>query len=350
MLRHLIAAGAVVAATAAAAEMPTTLSGQAIKETLAGAVLEVDAPFGTKLPVQYSNDGQISGQAGGLAFFLGSASDRGRWWVTGDRLCHKWTRWFDGEPQCLRLQQQGNRIRWRRDDGETGTATISSRPDPGFAQAPYALGIPQPPDLRREAAPRQNVAGLDAGLVSSVAAEKPTAVAKDSIAKGSAAKEKPRPYAIASAAGTSDKAKTATTAAKPKAPAQVPQEAPASQPQKLALAVPHPSAAHPAAEPANAARSRQLPKENVSALGQSFRVAGVENDDVLNIRRGPSSEDDVVGAILSEGRGVRLAGPCKEDWCPIVHGGVRGWVNRYYLAEETEPRLSAWPAQTGGQK
>jgi len=344
MLRHLIAAGAVAAASAASAEMPTTLSGQAIKETVTGAVLEVDAPFGTKLPVQYSSDGQISGQAGSLAFFLGSASDRGRWWVAGDRLCHKWTRWFDAEPQCLRLQQQGNRIRWQRDDGETGTATISSRPDPGFAQAPYALGIPQPPGPRREARPRQSVAGLDHSLGSSVAAETPKAVTRDGSARGSAANEakaKSKPYAIASAAGNSDKAKAANIAAKTKTPASAPQEAAGSQPQKLAMATPHPSA-----EPANAARSRQMPKENVSALEQSFRVAGVENDDVLNVRRGPSAEDDVVGAILSEGRGVKLAGPCQEDWCPIVHGGVRGWVNRYYLAEEMTPRSSAWPAQS----
>jgi hypothetical protein len=42
-------------------------------------------------------------------------------------LCHKWTKWFDGVLQCLRISQEGSRIFWRRDDGETGTAVISKR-------------------------------------------------------------------------------------------------------------------------------------------------------------------------------------------------------------------------------
>ena len=36
-------------------------------------------------------------------------------------------RWFDGALHCLRLSQEGTRIFWRRDDGETGTASIASR-------------------------------------------------------------------------------------------------------------------------------------------------------------------------------------------------------------------------------
>jgi uncharacterized protein YraI len=44
--------------------------------------------------------------------------------------------------------------------------------------------------------------------------------------------------------------------------------------------------------------------------GRSYRVVGVEYDDVLNIRAGPSMGYPVVGAIPPGSRGVRLAGHC----------------------------------------
>ena len=66
----------------------------------------------------------------------------------------------------------------------------------------------------------------------------------------------------------------------------------------------------------------------------SFRVVRVEEDDVLNVRSGPSEYYTPVGRIPPEGRGVRIVGQCVAFWCPIRHGRVSGWVNRYYLAEE----------------
>src|SRR6476660_2584825 len=127
MLRHLVAMSWVLFATSAAAE-PSALSGDAIRETFAGAIVEVDTPLGVKLPIQYFEDGRLSGEARGLAYILGAPTDTGKWWVSssGDRLCHKWSKWFDGVLQCLRLSRDGSRILWRRDDGETGTAVVST--------------------------------------------------------------------------------------------------------------------------------------------------------------------------------------------------------------------------------
>ena len=73
----------------------------------------------------------------------------------------------------------------------------------------------------------------------------------------------------------------------------------------------------------------------------TYQVANVEEDDVLNIRNGPSEYHVAVGAIPPSGRGVRIVGTCKAEWCPITHGSARGWVNRYYLSQEAIPAETA---------
>ena len=125
MLRQLIAISCVSVATAAAAAEPVALKGSAIKETVAGAMVELDTPAGTKIPVRFGTDGLMSGEAGDLASFLGAPKDRGRWWAENDQLCTKWFRWFDAEKHCVHLEQDGKRIFWREDNGEKGTATIT---------------------------------------------------------------------------------------------------------------------------------------------------------------------------------------------------------------------------------
>jgi uncharacterized protein YraI len=66
---------------------------------------------------------------------------------------------------------------------------------------------------------------------------------------------------------------------------------------------------------------------------RTYRVVAVEEDDVLNIRAGPSAGHAIVGEIPPRGRGVRLTGPCR-NWCPINYNGASGWVNARYLAIE----------------
>jgi hypothetical protein len=70
----------------------------------------------------------MSGEAGQLASYLGSKKDRGRYWLHEDRICYKWFRWFSGEQHCLLIERDGQRIFWKRDDGETGTATLEEPP------------------------------------------------------------------------------------------------------------------------------------------------------------------------------------------------------------------------------
>ena len=70
----------------------------------------------------------------------------------------------------------------------------------------------------------------------------------------------------------------------------------------------------------------------------SFRVAGVIDGDTLNVRSGPSEYHPAVGRIPASGRGVQIVGTCRDTWCPIKHGRLKGWVNRYYLAEDVSLR------------
>src|SRR5262249_27992659 len=100
-------------------------------------------------------DGQLSGQAGQLAFYLGASWDRGRWWISSDQLCHKWNHWFNSEPQCLRLKQEGRRLRWWTKDGTSGTAVITGTPSETAALRPQAAAqaLPTPAQPAPLAAP-----------------------------------------------------------------------------------------------------------------------------------------------------------------------------------------------------
>ena len=51
--------------------------------------------------------------------------DRGRWWVSGNKVCQKWQQWYDGRTFCFTVAKlSDSRIRWVRDDGKSGVARI----------------------------------------------------------------------------------------------------------------------------------------------------------------------------------------------------------------------------------
>ena len=66
---------------------------------------------------------------------------------------------------------------------------------------------------------------------------------------------------------------------------------------------------------------------------RTYRVVDVDDDDVLNIRAGPSAGHPIVGEIPPTGRGLRLLGEC-QIWCRISYNGAAGWVSARYLAAE----------------
>ncbi|SRR5581483_205606 len=129
-----------VAWTVGAEPMP--LRDEALKQALAGKTVELDTPLGISIPIVFQANGLMSGKAGALAYFLGADADRGRWWVADGKLCQKWFKWLDAQPNCMRLAKDGHRLFWQRDDGMSGTATIVASLPPGAETGPHGLGGP----------------------------------------------------------------------------------------------------------------------------------------------------------------------------------------------------------------
>lgn len=311
--------GALTIASAAAAE-PLSLDAKTLADLVPGATVQLDTPLGTKLPVKYGANGLMSGDAPALAFFLGSASDRGRWWVADNKLCHKWFKWFDAEVQCLHLKRDGEKIFWTRDDGKTGTATLLP-PEPIVA-APYALGHPEPA--------RDDIRPTGPALAATEQAPAPaTTTTRAPLAHGNAA-----PTTSPSLA-TKFPAKAAAIA-KPMVPAVSgqPKSAPVPPTKTASLTPVVPTAPEPPTTAKSALAATPAKPAEQPSFNVIFRVAGVRADDVLNVRQGPSADTPAIGKIPPTGQGVRLLGRCQLEWCPIVHGGISGWVNSTYLVEE----------------
>lgn len=79
-----------------------------------------------------------------------------------------------------------------------------------------------------------------------------------------------------------------------------------------------------------------------------YRVKDVATDDVLNIRKGPSSKAPIIGTIPPGADCLRNlgceGGPTFEEftqgkkgskprWCRVEYKGTKGWVSGRYLAE-----------------
>jgi hypothetical protein len=269
MLKLFITVGCLGAAAAANAQS-VGLSGPQIRDLVAGASVEIDTPLGTALPIQYTADGRLSGQARDLASYLGARADTGRWWISSDQLCHKWNRWFGSEPQCMRLRREGRTIHWRNHDGTSGTAVIT---------------VPAP--------------------VETAAVDRKMHVAA--------------PLSL-------------PVAAEPAEPAAEPQNHAADEP--IAAPPSAAASAAPQRTAASNASSLQQTGEPKRPAGPLYTVANVERDDVLNVRSGPSTDFDVIAELQPGSRGVAITGTCRSQWCPVQHELTTGWVNRMYLAND----------------
>ncbi len=124
----LIAALAGSVATVSQAASFGDLNGTAVRKAVSGKTVFLSAS-GIVLPIAYRSNGTMSGRLKASAAALaGNASmqDKGRWWISKDRLCQRWNRWQGGKSYCYKLSRQGQQVFWVRDDGRRGTARISS--------------------------------------------------------------------------------------------------------------------------------------------------------------------------------------------------------------------------------
>jgi hypothetical protein len=98
-----------------------------VREAVSGRTIYLDSPLG-EVPIRYSSNGTMSATTE-LALLDGerTTSDRGKWWVSDDRLCIKWQNWMHKRPYCFTMVKIGQRrVSWRRSDGKTGTARLGS--------------------------------------------------------------------------------------------------------------------------------------------------------------------------------------------------------------------------------
>lgn len=307
--------------TCALAE-PEVLAGPALRAAVAGSTVEIDTPIGTKVPVKYGTDNSVSGEAGSVAFFLGSAADTGRWWVAQNLLCHRWNIWFKAEKTCLTITRDGDKITWLRDDGDTGTATIM--PSSTMVAA-------------RELSNKKSTLG---GPVDTLPAPARVA-APDSLPAPvvEAAEELPA-YVPAAADAAPVEAAPVQLAPVKKVPVA------AKSPALIRAGMIPQIAAKPVAKVAalQPAAKQKVAKRSIARAANeppTFWVYGVAEGDVLNVRMGPSPEHDVVGAIPPAARGVRMAGVCEGMWCLVQFGDQKGWVNRSYLVYEIPGQMAA---------
>jgi hypothetical protein len=311
------------------------LTGPQITALIAGATIEIETPTGTRIPVRYTQEGKIEGDARDLAWYLGSATDRGKWWVDGDKLCHKWLRWFNSEPQCMRLSREGRAIRWLSLDGYTGLAMVTV---PAVAQAAAVPAM--------------------GSLLAKRFADPPAAEPAPKLLGAPAKQELPSDTGAAIAGPMPPPAPKEIVAAVP--PTLTPPPAPVlvSPPKQVSAAAapePPPAAVEKRAEPKVALSPAPAPAERKSETyvtagaerkaapvhrqpdRPTFMVTNVRHDDVLNVRSGPSSDHDIVGELPPGSRGIAITSECRARWCPVQHDKMTGWVNSAFLSPEALP-------------
>ena len=102
------------------------LNNNQIVTTLRGKRIYLSIPIGGEFPLNYyiyqviDGDGQTTGLG-----FLFKQTDSGTWWVEQNKVCQKWSSWYDNKPFCFKLKRiDQNSLYWIRDDGLQGTARI----------------------------------------------------------------------------------------------------------------------------------------------------------------------------------------------------------------------------------
>jgi hypothetical protein len=109
-----------------AAEADTLKAGE-IRREIAGHTVILTAPVGGEIPLIYRANGSVSANGSALGVSqLPQPRDNGRWWVSGDRLCQRFTTWFGGAPMCFDLVRvEPRRLKWTGDGGQSGFARIA---------------------------------------------------------------------------------------------------------------------------------------------------------------------------------------------------------------------------------
>ncbi len=118
---------ALAALAAAGPAVARELNGDELRQLVTGRTVFLSAPLGGEFPLNYRPNGTVTGdgEAVGLGRFF-AARETGRWFMRGDQLCQQFPTWYSGQRLCFTVRDLGNnRIRWTRDNGETGIARVA---------------------------------------------------------------------------------------------------------------------------------------------------------------------------------------------------------------------------------
>lgn len=78
------------------------------------------------------------------------------------------------------------------------------------------------------------------------------------------------------------------------------------------------------------------PIELFARPGQEWSVVGVDRDDVLNVRRGPGTDEQVIATLAPDAADVVTTGAARSlpssIWYEVEVDGGTGWVNSFFLA------------------
>ncbi len=125
MKRKLIAFLLAAAPFTLAQAQAQQLTGENLHKAIAGKTVFIATPLG-EVPIRYAKNGALSGRTE-LALFDGESTtfDRGRWWISGSKLCLQWQNWMSGRAHCFTMHRVSpTKVYWRRDDGKSGTARL----------------------------------------------------------------------------------------------------------------------------------------------------------------------------------------------------------------------------------
>jgi hypothetical protein len=101
------------------------LSNSEIKSLVGGKKVFLATRWG-EFPLYYAPNGRVTGDGTGMGLARYFApKETGQWYVDNNRLCQRFPTWYKGKTSCFTLTRTGeNKLRWRRDDGYSGSARI----------------------------------------------------------------------------------------------------------------------------------------------------------------------------------------------------------------------------------
>ncbi len=106
-----------------------TLKGKQLRSEVTGKTIYLSVAAGVELPIRYRAGGTMYGKLKGLIALVPTgmpSKDKGRWWITKNRLCQAWNKWLKQKAYCYKLRKVKGQVFWYRNDGRSGTARIVS--------------------------------------------------------------------------------------------------------------------------------------------------------------------------------------------------------------------------------